>query len=32
MTVGHIAFTFSSEWALDAEETARLAAILSKAS
>lgn len=32
MTVAQIAYVYSSEWALDAEETSRLAAILSKAS
>ena len=32
MTVAQIAYVFSSEWNLDAEETSRLAAILSKAS
>ena len=32
MTVAKIAYVYSSEWHLDAEETSRLAAILSKAS
>lgn len=31
MTIAQIAYLFSSEWNLDAEETARLAALLSKA-